>query len=83
MVGSFDIRLVVKYSLVWLFFCLEKMIEALLRAHSHLDYLMAQAICSAYEAGTLDEILKKADEEKSNPEKEKKDEGGSDKVSVP
>ena len=54
------------------------MIEALLRAHPHLDHLMAQAICSAYEAGTLDEILKKADEEKNDSEKEKKDEGRSD-----
>jgi len=58
------------------------MIEELLRTHPHLDYLMAQAICSAYEAGTLDEILKKIDEEKNNDEKEKQNEGGSDKVSV-
>ena len=61
---------------------MKRMIEALLRAHPQLDYLMAQAICSAYEAGTLDEILKKADEEKNNNEKEKEDERGSDEVSV-
>lgn len=58
------------------------MIEELLRTHPHLDYLMAQAICSAYEAGTLDEILAKADEEKNSPKEEKKDEGGSDKISL-
>ena len=59
------------------------MIEALLKLHPHLDLLMAQAICSAHEAGTLDEILSKNDEKKNSDDKEKeKDEGGSDKISV-
>jgi hypothetical protein len=69
--------------ITFFFFFNRKMIEALLRAHPHLDFLMANAICSAYEAGTLDEILSKSDEEKNSQNKQTEaDEGGSDKVPV-
>jgi hypothetical protein len=70
------------FALKYFLLLMKKMIEALLRAYPHIDFLMAQAICKSYESGTLDEILQKADEEKNNLEKEKENERGSDKVSV-
>lgn len=51
------------------------MIEAMLKMNPQLDILMVNAICSAYEAGTLTEILEneklKEDEEKNSIDKVK------------
>lgn len=46
------------------------MIQTLLRENPALDYIMAQSLISAYEAGTLDRLLEECKDNDQSPPKD-------------